>query len=620
MGNLPSSLQCVMMMWLNGLLLGFTESRCVGQACSPPMGNLASGRTLLTLSSCYANTSSCLENQANYSEDLHPPGLMADDPFLYPDTWWASTVAFGQPEEIRLDLEKKFYMSHVVMSFHSPRPAAMRLERSQDFGQTWDTLKLFASNCSEMFGLLDDVRHPGAICTSRYSSALPCSRGEIIFRSIGLGSWIVDPYSPEALARLTVTNLKIQLLKSQKCPVSKGQRSTLEPSLSSVDSVSGATASSDSSQFAVYSLLAKGTCLCHGHAEHCLPENERLESLQDSHVGSVCVPITQQAITVRGALHSTMTNPGELPMVATGTVTHARSVIVMGTHKAATSPGECGSPLGAAAAVSVTTASTTLLAAGAIDVDMDTIATLPETSSRPTHVPGVGVMLLVLWPHQLRLCHGAIRGVGSAIVSLVWEEPPAARHWGFCEEGCKPCLCALTCDPITGHCLDSSVRFHSVPLGGKIPELSYFKPQEEEGVWPIELAVSALYYTGKCSCKEAKLKNVADLCQMKHSYVIKGSVLSAHDKGTHAVVLVKVRKVFRSGKLGISQGTHTLYPLSWTRRGCTCPILNPGASYLLAGSEEVSSGRLLVTMQSLVIPWSPALGFQVTEALHRGCM
>lgn len=59
---------------------------------------------------------------------------------------------------------------------------------------------------------------------------------------------------------------------------------------------------------------------------------------------------------------------------------------------------------------------------------------------------------------------------------------------------------------------------------------------------------------------------------------IKASVLSAHDKGSHAVVLVKVRKVLRSGKVSVSQGTHSIYPLSWTSRGCTCPILNPGKS------------------------------------------
>jgi len=42
-----------------------------------------------------------------------------------------------------------------------------------------------------------------------------------------------------------------------------------------------------------------------------------------------------------------------------------------------------------------------------------------------------------------------------------------------------------------------SVKLYNVPIGGKIPELSQFKPQEDERAWPKELAVSALYYTGE---------------------------------------------------------------------------------------------------------------------------
>lgn len=108
-----------------------------------------------------------------------------------------------------------------------------------------------------------------------------------------MGSGIVDPYSPEALSRLTVTNLRIQLLKSQQCPVSKGQRS-VPPFLPTIPSrmLTSPTPSSDpldSTPFAVYSLLAKGTCLCHGHAEHCLLENEGQDSLQPSNVVSVSV-------------------------------------------------------------------------------------------------------------------------------------------------------------------------------------------------------------------------------------------------------------------------------------------------------------------------------------------
>lgn len=58
--------------------------------------------------------------------------------------------------------------------------------------------------------------------------------------------------------------------------------------------------------------------------------------------------------------------------------------------------------------------------------------------------------------------------------------------------------------------------------------------------------------------------------------VIKTKILSAHDKGSHAEVNVKIKKVLKSTKLKILRGKRTLYPESWTNRGCTCPILNPG--------------------------------------------
>lgn len=104
---------------------------------------------------------------------------MTDDPFLHPHTWWASGADTGAQDEIRLELETHFYLSHVILLFGTPRPAAMAIERSADFGKTWEVLKLFAQNCSTEFGLLDDNVQSGSLCTSRYSSAMPCTRGEV---------------------------------------------------------------------------------------------------------------------------------------------------------------------------------------------------------------------------------------------------------------------------------------------------------------------------------------------------------------------------------------------------------------------------------------------------------
>lgn len=44
-----------------------------------------------------------------------------------------------------------------------------------------------------------------------------------------------------------------------------------------------------------------------------------------------------------------------------------------------------------------------------------------------------------------------------------------------------------------------------------------------------------------------------------------------------------------------------------------------GMEYLLAGPEEAGTGRLLVTMQSIVAPWTPRLGLLITEGLRSGC-
>ncbi|XP_037535050.1 netrin-4-like [Nematolebias whitei] len=193
--------------------------------------------------------------------------------------------------------------------------------------------------------------------------------------------------------------------------------------------------------------------------------------------------------------------------------------------------------------------------------------------------------------------------------------------WGFGEEGCKPCACPHRCDPTTGHCLNSYSDNHllDVPIGGKVPDVDHLFTTEEEEPWSKELAVSAQHSTGKCRCKEKRLRSVSDLCKNKHDYVIKASVLSAQDKGSHAEVQVKVRKVLRSGQVALHQGTISLYPLSWTSRGCTCPVLNPGTKYLLAGPEELGSGRLLVTMQSVVVPWTPRLALFISEDLRNGC-
>lgn len=91
----------------------------------------------------------------------------------------------------------------------------------------------------------------------------------------------MDPYSPEAVARLTLTNLRIRLLKAQTCPAPV---ETSSPS--SVPTPASTTESSDAAPYAIYTLMARGTCLCHGHAEVCAPHNGSRDAGQDQNTVS----------------------------------------------------------------------------------------------------------------------------------------------------------------------------------------------------------------------------------------------------------------------------------------------------------------------------------------------
>ncbi|XP_048449819.1 netrin-4-like [Rhincodon typus] len=106
---------------------------------------------------------------------------------------------------------------------------------------------------------------------------------------------------------------------------------------------------------------------------------------------------------------------------------------------------------------------------------------------------------------------------------------------------------------------------------------------------------------------------------MKYTFVLKVKVLSAHDKGSHAEVIVKVKKVLKLTKLKVHRGKQVLYLESWTNRGCTCPVLNPGTEYLVAGHEDIQSGHLIVNLKSFVQAWKPDLGRRIAHILRAKC-
>lgn len=190
-------------------------------------------------------------------------------------------------------------------------------------------------------------------------------------------------------------------------------------------------------------------------------------------------------------------------------------------------------------------------------------------------------------------------------------------YWGLGEYGCRPCDCTGDCDSYTGDCLSGSdVGVFYTATG----HMGHSSNNSETALFRPEELFSALHHSEKCECVEATLSNPKLFCAAEYDYILVVRVMAAHDKGSHAEVEVKIKKViYYNPELKHLSGRATLYPESWTIQGCTCPILNPGSDYLVAGHEDWRTGRLLINTKSFVKPWKISMGRKILHILRKDC-
>ena len=108
-------------------------------------------------------------------------------------------------------LLKEFHVAYVFIRMaNSPRPGVWVLERSTDFGKTWNAWQFFAdtpSDCHKFFEAEADEElyyDDQVLCTTEFSKVVPLEGGEVRVPTFLFLTWLNDPQHEPTVTLLCV--------------------------------------------------------------------------------------------------------------------------------------------------------------------------------------------------------------------------------------------------------------------------------------------------------------------------------------------------------------------------------------------------------------------------------
>ncbi|XP_028307698.1 laminin subunit alpha-5 isoform X2 [Gouania willdenowi] len=185
------------------------------------------------------------------------------------ERWWQSpplsrSTEFNQVN-VTLDLGQLFHVAYVLIKFaNSPRPDLWVLERSVDFGSTYQPWQYFASSkrdCIERFGqqTIERITNDNdIICTTEYSRIVPLENGEIVVSLVnGRPGALNFSYSPVLRDFTKATNIRLRFLRTNTLLGHLMGKALRDPTVTR------------RYYYSIKDISIGGRCVCNGHAEAC---------------------------------------------------------------------------------------------------------------------------------------------------------------------------------------------------------------------------------------------------------------------------------------------------------------------------------------------------------------